>query len=119
MQRRPEKPSKKSRPDSLSVSEKEKHRQVWEKRILRTYRLTVEEVAWKWEHQGGACPICSRPLGEVVKGKPKVWVIDHDHKTKNFRGILCAWCNHRIVSMIERGGSLRWANAGVYLGYNN
>lgn len=84
-------------------------RWAWQKRVWRTYRLAAWDVALMWERQNGRCPICTKPLVE------KVWVIDHDHVTDRFRGLLCAWDNHRIVSMAERGGFLRARNTLVYL----
>jgi len=81
----------------------------WAKRVWKKYGLTPDQVALKWGEQGGLCPICESELSE------KVWVIDHDHKTGCFRGLLCSWCNHRIVSMAERGGFKRAYNVLRYL----
>lgn len=81
----------------------------WAERIWRKYRLRPNDVAEKWAEQGGLCPICEHPLEE------KTWVIDHDHKTNRFRGILCNWDNHRIVGIAERGGRLRAQNVLRYL----
>lgn len=81
----------------------------WADRIRLKYGLTPDQVAEKWGEQGGLCPICEQELAE------KTWVIDHDHKTERFRGILCNWCNHRVVSMAERGGWLRAYNTIRYL----
>lgn len=89
----------------------EKRRKAWEQRIRRLYGITPEDVAYQWEAQGGKCAVCEQPL------ETKTWVIDHSHKTGRFRGILCNWCNHRVVSMMERGGSLRAGNAMMYLGW--
>jgi hypothetical protein len=96
---------------SKRVRSPEKHRKDWEARIFRTYGLKSEDVARQWETQEGRCPICLRSLSSLT------WVIDHSHKTKQFRGLLCSWCNHKIVSMAERGGKLRWENVGPYLGW--
>ncbi len=79
--------------------------------IKRKYGLTAEDVARQWELQNGKCPLCDVELAR------KVWVIDHDHKTGVFRGILDGWCNHRVLSMIERGGRRRALGSIVYLGW--
>jgi hypothetical protein len=87
----------------------DKKRWAWEARVRLKYGLTSEDVAILWNLQGGRCPICEKPLAE------KVWVIDHDHKTGMVGGLLCGWDNHRIVSMMERGGPKRAVNAIYYL----
>lgn len=107
MRRKREQPSKPSRSDSERV----KHRVEWGRRVLRTYGLSAEDVARKWDKQEGQCPICSTPLDD----HGKVWVIDHHHKTGVFRGLTHSWCNHRLISMVERGGFVRWFNVGPYL----
>lgn len=107
MRRKREQPSKPSKSDS----ERAKHRVGWERRVLHTYGLTPEDVARKWDAQKGLCSICLTPLDD----HGKVWVIDHNHKTGAFRGLLHSFCNHRLVSMIERGGFIRWFNTGPYL----
>lgn len=81
----------------------------WAKRIWLKYGLTPDDVAEMWALQEGLCPICGADL------TTKRWNIDHDHRTNRFRGILDTWCNHRIVSMAERGGFVRALNALLYL----
>jgi hypothetical protein len=73
----------------------------WAKRIWQKYGLTPDDVAQKWAEQDGKCPICDADL------TTKRWVVDHDHHTGRFRGLLCSWDNHRVVSMAERGGYAR------------
>ena len=72
--------------DELLKARKEKAR--W-RRILTTYGLSKDQYE---ELDSGSCPICLREWNETVKP-----VIDHDHKTGEIRGILCRYCNHRIV----------------------
>lgn len=84
-------------------------RLAWQAYIWKKYRLAAWDIALQWNSQDGLCPICEQELAK------KTWVIDHDHKTERFRGILCNWCNHRVVSMAERGGWLRAYNTIRYL----
>lgn len=42
--------------------------------------------------QGGVCAICQRPPKKVRLH------IDHNHKTGMIRGLLCSWCNHKLLS---------------------
>jgi hypothetical protein len=51
------------------------------------YGLTDVQIAAMFDSQGGRCALCKceRPPGKLV--------VDHDHKTKNVRGLLCHTCN--------------------------
>ena len=56
---------------------------------LDEYRKT--QLVWE---------ICGKPIDECVKWKhknaPKQFCIDHEHKTKKFRGLLCSVCNRQL-----------------------
>lgn len=58
-------------------------------RIKRVYGLTKEQYDALDE---GYCPICIRPWGGTVRP-----CIDHDHVSGEVRGLLCIWCNRRVV----------------------
>lgn len=80
------------------------------------YGLTKEEWLTIFSKQGYVCAICKR--GD------KKWVTDHEHvrgwknlppheKKKYVRGILCMWCNFRIL---RRGVTIeKLKNAIAYL----
>lgn len=51
------------------------------------YNLTPEEFNKLAEAQGEKCAICK---------KSKPLKVDHDHKTKRVRGLLCDRCNHGL-----------------------
>jgi DNA-directed RNA polymerase subunit RPC12/RpoP len=64
------------------------------------YGLTKKEWLAIFAKQGNKCPICG--------GQNKKWVTDHEHvrgwklmppseRKKYVRGILCTWCNFRVV----------------------
>lgn len=60
--------------------------------LLHTrYRLTPEQVDKMRADQGGLCGICRRPM--------KRECIDHDHKTRKVRGLLCHGCNIKLPSV--------------------
>lgn len=59
--------------------------------ILRhKYGITLVVTEVLLAAQGGRCPICQREIN-LTDGD-----IDHDHKTKAVRGILCQTCNRGL-----------------------
>ena len=55
--------------------------------LNRRYRVDAAQVAWMILQQGGVCRLCG-------SGKPEH--VDHDHGTKQVRGILCFNCNRGL-----------------------
>ena len=54
----------------------------------KLYGITLEQYAGMVEAQEGGCAICGvRDSDDVALG------VDHDHKTKAIRGVLCSGCN--------------------------
>lgn len=76
--------------------EARKERARWQ-RIERVYGITKEQYD---DLNTGVCPICLRGFDDNVRP-----VVDHDHSTGEVRGILCFYCNHRVVGR-HRDGSL-------------
>lgn len=76
---------------AMTDSEKEACRQgMRERHLKRTYGLTLEEVS-----QHLTCDIC----GKKLEPNPRRRVVDHDHVTKQIRGIVCARCNVGIGNL--------------------
>lgn len=71
------------------------------KRIERVYGLTEQQYN---ELDEGFCPVCLRPWSDNVRP-----VVDHDHVTGFVRGILCFFCNHRVVGRHRDGNMLHRA----------
>lgn len=64
---------------------------TFKNRIKKMHGLTIEQCNEMIINQGGKCLICKRtPEGEKMTGKLQ---IDHCHKTKKVRGMLCHKCN--------------------------
>lgn len=63
-------------------------RRRWNLKTL--YGLTPEEFERRFNSQGRRCLGCGT---DQKSGRGIGWVVDHDHKTKKFRGILCNSCN--------------------------
>ena len=68
--------------------EKIKHWKLLQR--LRGYGLTYEEYLKEIEKCGNSCTLCNKPASESKYGK---LVVDHCHKTKKYRGMLCSQCN--------------------------
>lgn len=75
-------------------------------RCLRKYGITLDQYHAKAESQDFACGIC--------KKDDNVLVIDHDHVTGRFRGLLCNPCNKALGFL--RDSHMNIVNAAAYLG---
>lgn len=68
-------------------------------KIASKYGVREEEIERQQRLQGGVCAIC---LGNHLL------VIDHNHQTRQFRGLLCGFCNSYLgivrdrVDLLER-----------------
>lgn len=76
--------------DKADVAKQLKRREAarWA-RIKRVYGLTKEQYE---ELDYGHCVICLRDWSQSVRP-----CIDHDHSSGEIRGLLCSYCNHRVV----------------------
>lgn len=72
--------------------------------LRRYYNITWEEYARLLREQKGVCGICAQPPEE----KRKLGV-DHNHKTKKIRGLLCLKCNAALGHMRDNPKLLRIA----------
>lgn len=68
----------------------------WELKNL--YGLTPEQYFAVHKSQGGVCAICKKPETSVDSRRRKIrdLSIDHNHVTKENRGLLCHLCNNAI-----------------------
>lgn len=68
------------------------------RRFRIKFGITIEDYEKMLAAQGGGCAICHR-TDKVIDGHlgtPKMFPVDHDHKTGRMRGILCDRCNRGI-----------------------
>ena len=86
-----------------------KGKRAWQRR-LQPYGMTVVALDAIFNSQEGACAICRRAF---IGGN---YHIDHDHKTRKVRGLLCASCNTGIGLFRDSPEAL--ANAARYLNGN-
>ena len=59
--------------------------------LRKTYGIGLVEYAVLLTFQGGVCAVCHRPP------KTRSLHVDHDHRTKKIRGLLCFTCNSLVV----------------------
>ena len=59
--------------------------------LQHEYGITEEDYQRMLEAQGGRCYICQK-----MPRKGAHLSVDHDHKTKRVRGLLCTRCNRAL-----------------------
>ena len=67
-----------------------KTRTLRDKRLRDKYGITEADYAKLLKKQKGRCAICGRPPKKILLA------VDHDHKTKQVRGLLCFRCNYGL-----------------------
>jgi len=72
--------------------------------------MSREEYDEMDKRQKGKCAICDIKPGPLHRGLG----VDHCHKTRKIRGLLCGNCNRRVLGPVEKIGFERIAS---YLGY--
>ena len=60
---------------------------TWSQRLEKQYGVTAEQYHAMVKAQGGVCNICKRPPGK------KRLAVDHCHRSKKVRALLCRHCN--------------------------
>ena len=60
------------------------------------YNLSDEEYSKMFSEQGGICAICGNPETANRNGIVKQLTVDHNHITRQIRGLLCQKCNSAI-----------------------
>src|SRR3546814_13941249 len=61
--------------------------------LRRKYGITIEQYDELLKKQGGGCGLC----GKTPEEEGKSLAVDHNHVTNEIRGVLCSYCNHRII----------------------
>lgn len=74
------------------MSEKDKTR-ARTYNLRRLYGITPEQYDELLQKQQGCCAICDKHESEF----PTRLAVDHDHISGVIRGLLCRYCNHRVV----------------------
>jgi ribosomal protein S27AE len=75
---------------------------------LKPYQISHEEYLAMLERQNRQCPIC----GHSDMSNPNIFpLVDHCHKTKKVRGLLCLNCNQALGKMKDSPERLKAAIA--------
>lgn len=61
--------------------------------LKRNFGITEEQYNTILQKQGGGCAVCGRSPEEEKRNL----AVDHDHKTGEIFGILCWFCNHKLI----------------------
>lgn len=75
-------------------------------KLKQAFNLTLKEYNQKLIEQNGVCAICKKPETAVRCGKLLALAVDHNHKTKVNRGLLCVRCNRALGLLEENLSSL-------------
>jgi len=76
---------------------------------LMQFEISVGEYNRLHALQEGLCAICKRPESVPFKGTIRRLAVDHDHKTGQIRGLLCAQCNNGLGRFDDDPDRLRAA----------
>lgn len=60
--------------------------------LKKQYNMTIEEYNQMFIEQNGCCAICNTHQSELEKAL----AVDHNHETKEIRGLLCMTCNRAL-----------------------
>lgn len=88
----PKEKKRKSQPRKKSDLSESSYDKIIKSALRRYYGITLEEYNKMFEEQNGKCYICDKTPQEAGKRL----CVDHNHTTKEVRGLLCYRCNSGI-----------------------
>ena len=71
--------------------------------LKKTYGITIDDYDVLLDAQGGKCAICK---GGTSK---RHFAVDHNHRNRRIRGLLCARCNSGLARFMDDITNLRRA----------
>lgn len=80
--------------------------------LKREYGITPEQYEELLEKQNYCCAVCERHQDEF----PRRLAVDHNHITREIRGLLCTHCNRHLVGRHRDGEVLRKVAAYIEQG---
>ena len=64
-----------------------------ERRLLAVYGISLQQYNRLLQEQDFRCAVCLREASSFTTNL----CVDHDHKTGEIRGLLCNYCNRRLI----------------------
>lgn len=71
--------------------------------LMKKYGITLEQYNQMLDKQDHCCAICDKHKSEFNQNL----AVDHNHVTGEIRGLLCTYCNHRVIGRHRDGNLLR------------
>ncbi len=68
-----------------------------DKVLQKKYGITLKQWNALLKKQKGKCAIC----GKLQSESKSTFHVDHSHKTGKIRGVLCGYCNRRLMCYIH------------------
>lgn len=72
-------------------------------RLKRIYGISLAQYEEILQKQDECCALCRRHQSEFNKNL----AVDHDHNSLEIRGLLCTYCNQRLIGRHRDGNLLR------------
>lgn len=95
--------------DKILERRKEYNRRKPETKLnsrMKKFGITWDEYQKMHDEQGGKCAICGTEIGDAMGNR---LYVDHNHKTRKVRGLLCSDCNFGIGKFKDNTELLRKA----------
>lgn len=64
--------------------------------LRKKYGISLRNYNAMMRRQKGCCEIC----GKHQRDENRALAVDHNHKTKQVRGLLCCYCNSRVLKYL-------------------
>lgn len=71
--------------------------------LRRKYGITLKQYNQMLKAQNNSCAICKRDRSNFKNNL----AVDHDHKTGEVRGLLCFYCNKRVIGRLTKESVLK------------
>lgn len=72
-------------------------------RLKKNFGITEKQYEQLLDKQNNCCALCQKPATNFDRRL----AVDHDHETGRIRGLLCYYCNHKLIGRHKDGNLLR------------